>query len=108
MLANGLDKLGQFPLIQLAIGFLIVIGGLMALRQGSRDKKKIPPPEVPEQRWYFDGPVAKALEALSGIFGILKEIRRENDDYAKERRDQHKEHMQAFRDLIDRLPARRR
>jgi hypothetical protein len=108
MLAESIDKLGQFPIVQIAIGFLIVVGGLLALRQGSRDKEKDQPADVSEQRWYFDGPIKAVLDALEGLYRETKEFRREQREAADERREQHKEHMQVVRQMLDRLPTRRR
>lgn len=107
--ATGLDKFGQFPLLQLAGVVLIVALIAVAVIKGWRamsqqDKQS----DYPKQRWYFDGPLIKALEALEGIYRETKEFRREADEATKERRDQHREHMTAVRELIDRMPTRRR
>lgn len=108
MLAEAIDKAGQFPLIQVGILFLIVVGGLMALRQGARDKERTAASEVPEQRWYFDGPIKAVLDALEGQYRETREFRREQREAAEHREAQHKEHMTVVREMLDRLPIRRR
>lgn len=106
MLEASIDKFGQFPIIQIGFLFIALIGGLLALRQGRNDRDKAPS-DMSLRNWYFEGPVVRAIEALNAILNVLKETRRENDDYAKERREQHKEHMHAVNELRDRLSRRR-
>jgi hypothetical protein len=116
----GLDKLGQWPILQFAAALATFAAIVYAVIRGLRDKSVEPPHprDLPEQRWYFDGPVAKALETLrdmrSTLFDIrddvrefAKERREQHAENIKERREQHTEHMKAINDLRSRLPRRR-
>jgi hypothetical protein len=102
-MVDGLDKLGQFPLLQLFGGLLILLGVAYAILKGQRDSGKSAPPEPPELRWYFDGPLVQAINEMKGIYRVGNEIRDLLKDSLDERRTEHKEHMVAIRELVDRI-----
>lgn len=123
--ATGIDKLGQWPILQFAAAVLIVLGVAYMMLRGLRDKESPPTPagSQHEQLWYFDGPLHQALRELSGVYREIKEMRTAINDFIKERRaqherqmverrEQHDEHMEAVRDLKaeleERLPSRHR
>lgn len=107
-MVDGLDKLNQFPILQFFGGLIVLAGVAYAIFKGQRDSGKAAPPEPPELRWYFDGPLVQALHELKGIYRVLNEIRDLIKEDRVDRRDQHREHMEVFRDMLDRLPGRRR
>lgn len=111
MLDASLDKLGQFPILQFFGGMLILCAALYAIFRGERDKSKSGAPDVPEQRWYFDGPIAKALSLAEGIYRELKEIRNDNERASTEAKDRDREQIDLLReanDLLRQIGSRKR
>lgn len=107
MFEASLDKLGQFPILQFFGGLLILMGVAFAIMRGERDKNRgTPNPEPQEARWFFDGPLLKALEALQNIYRELKELRSDNEKIERLRTDHHREFLDVMRDLD--LTRRRR
>ena len=102
----GVDKLGPYPLLQLAGAIMILAGLALAIYRGTRDQKR-DTPEIPgEQRWFFDGPVAVAVNLLrdnknhlSRLVEILapvpEELRKQTDI------------LRDIKDAIDDMPSRR-
>lgn len=102
MLEANLDKLGQWPVLQFCAALLIVAGVAYAIFRGERDKAKSAPPDLPEQRWFFDGPIAKALSLQEGIYRELKEIRNDNERWAIEAKERDKEKIELLRQMVQR------
>lgn len=100
MLETGIDKLGQFPILQFFGGLVIVCGVVYAIFRGERDKTRTPTPaEFPEQRLYFDGPIAKGLSLLEGAYRELKEIRNDNERWAAEAKERDREQIELLRQI---------
>ena len=110
MLEIGLDKLGQWPILQFAAAILMFWAIGYVIVRGLRDKNVEPthPREVHEQRWYFDGPVIQALNKLEGVYRLLDALVDLKKEEIAERRAQHVEHMKAVNELRDLLARRRR
>jgi hypothetical protein len=70
------DKLGPYPLLQLA-GAIVVLAALaLAVYRGTRDRTAASPTSVPnEQRYFFDGPMGEALKLLRDLRNISNEIK---------------------------------
>jgi hypothetical protein len=102
MFEQSLDKLGQWPILQFFGGIMILAGVAYMIFRGERDKAQ-PPHERSEVRLFFDGPLLKALELLEGIYRVLREIRAENKEAARDAEAQHKEMMSELRRVTDRL-----
>jgi hypothetical protein len=64
-----LDKLGNFPILQLAGAIVILAFGAAmmwrAFTKGSPTQQERE--RVPEQRWYFEGPIAEVFKQLALI-----------------------------------------
>lgn len=103
----AIPNLGPFLLVQGAVAFVVIGGAILAWLRGSKRAPAPNPAESQEQRWFFDGPVARALEYLKDILNTLQETRHDNDKAARDLRDRHDEHMEAIRELLERLPRRR-
>lgn len=60
------DRLGPFPLLQLAAGIAVLIGMVAAIYLGLKrfNRTEAEPRIVPEQRFFMDGPLANALSSL--------------------------------------------
>lgn len=59
------DKLGPYPLLQLAAAIAVLGALAFALYRGTRDRRPDGAPQVPgEQRWFFDGPLSVAVNLL--------------------------------------------
>lgn len=71
-----LDKLGPYPLLQLA-GAIVVLAALaLAVYRGTRDRSPPAAAQIPnEQRYFFDGPMGEALKLLRDARNILNEIK---------------------------------
>lgn len=70
-----LDKLGPYPLLQLAAGIAVLMGLAYAIYRGTRDRTPAPPSVPNEQRYFFDGPMGEALKLLRDIRNIMNEIK---------------------------------
>ena len=69
------DKLGPYPLLQLA-GAIVVLAALaLAVYRGTRDRTPASPSIPNEQRYFFDGPMGEALKLLRDIRNIMNEIK---------------------------------
>jgi hypothetical protein len=72
----GIDKLGPFPLLQLAAAMVILAGLAVAVYRGTRDRKlSADQYSMPgSARWYFDGPLNAALETLRDTYRVMCNI----------------------------------
>jgi hypothetical protein len=71
-------SLGAFPVVQLALGLLIIGGGLFALFRGTRDKNGHAS-AIPQ--WLMMGP---AHDAIMSLHQTAEQIRRTHDLQARE------------------------
>ena len=69
------DKLGPYPVLQLAAAVIVLIALAIAVYRGSRDRHTASPPASFEQRYFFDGPIGEALKLLRDIRNIHNEIK---------------------------------
>lgn len=102
-----LDKLGPYPLLQLA-GAIVVLAALaLAVYRGTRDRRGPDSPQIPnEQRWFFDGPLATAVTLLRDIRNHLGRLVDITETMPEEQRKQ-TELLKQIHDKIDDLPSRR-
>lgn len=73
-----IDKLGPYPLLQIAAAIVVLAGLALAVYRGSRDRSppRPSPPSFPnEQRYFFDGPMGEALKLLRDIRNIQNEVK---------------------------------
>lgn len=87
----GLDKLGPFPLLQLAAALAVLAGVVFAVYRGTRDRRLSADQEYPPPsgfRWYFDGPLNAALESLHEQYKVLCSIDNEVEKFGEEFRIQ--------------------
>lgn len=75
-----IDKLGPYPILQFAAAVVILAGLAFAIYRGTRDRglqspPQHQPPSIPEQRYYFDGPMGEALKLLRDGRNLLNDIR---------------------------------
>jgi hypothetical protein len=61
------DRLGPYPILQLAAAILILGGLAFAIWRASRDRRSIATVIPDEQRWFFDGPLATSINILRDI-----------------------------------------
>jgi len=102
-----LDRLGPFPLIQLAAAILVIGGLALAIYRGTRDRRKSLQ-EPLEQHLFFDGPLNAALQSLRDLYGCQKRLIENTNPMAEEQRKQTKL-LQEIKDGIDDLmPQRKR
>jgi hypothetical protein len=85
-------------------GLTAIIVAYIGTRKPSSEK---PDDEPASARWFFDGPVQRALDTLEGTYREIRELRKEFGESERDTRERHKEHMEVMRDLTDRLPRRR-
>lgn len=104
-----LDKLGAFPILQLAAAIMIVaFGGVMMWRAlVAKSSAQSPTPAAPEQRWYFEGPIAEAFKQMARTNQHLERIGeylKKSNELAEKRGEQLEDVVRELRDP----PARRR
>jgi hypothetical protein len=62
------DRLGPYPILQLAAAILILGGLAFAVWRANRDRRANSPLDIPgEQRYFFDGPLGVTLGMLRDI-----------------------------------------
>lgn len=84
-----LDKLGPYPLLQLAAAIVVLMGLTFAIYRGTRDRGGSGAPIIPpEQRWFFDGPLSIAVNLLRDCRNHLERIVERLDDVPEELRKQ--------------------
>ena len=102
----GVDKPGPYPLLQLAGAIVILAGLALAIYRGTRDQKWNTP-EIPgEQRWFFDGPIATAVNVLRDIRNHLDRLVEISAPIPEELRKQ-TELLRNIKDAIEDMPSRR-
>jgi hypothetical protein len=84
-----ISSLGAWPIVQFAVAIVLLLGGLAAIRQGTRDKRGDAAPEPADTmpRFYFDGPMAAALKSLAAIEGLLRRIGEGLETIARQQKD---------------------
>lgn len=70
----ALDAANAFPIIQVALSILIVIGGLYFITRGQRDNANKPPELIPQ--WLMIGPLHDMMQS---VHEVAEEARRTND-----------------------------
>lgn len=70
----ALDAVSAFPLIQAALGILILLGGLYIMTRGNRDSVVKPPELIPS--WLMMGPLH---DVMGAVHDMAEEARRTND-----------------------------
>jgi hypothetical protein len=109
------DKLGPYPLLQLAGAILVLCGLALAIYRASRDRPAPSAvPQIPqEQRWFFDGPLSIAVNLLRDIrnhadrlveiFSSVPEESRKHSDLLR----QQIELLKEISGKLDEMPSRR-
>ena len=98
------DKLGPYPLLQLAAAIVVFIGLSFAIYRGTRDRNGNGAPMIPpEQRWFFDGPLSVAVNLLRDCRNHLERIVEALDDVPEELRKQ----TEIMRDIKSELERHR-
>ena len=108
----GLDKLGAFPLLQIA-GAIVVLAGLAAaVYRGTRDRKLSADQEsLPGMaRWYFDGPLKAALDTMRDTYRVMSSIDGQVDTFGELFRNQTRELQEIKAEIheLKNIMARRR
>ncbi len=74
-----IDKLGNFPIVQFAVAIMVVAFGAAMMWRAFTKSGNNPPAspapaqqQIPEQRWYFEGPIAEAFKQLALIVQNLQ------------------------------------
>lgn len=80
------DRLGPYPLLQFAAAILVIGGLAIAIWRGTKDRQKL----APEQRWFFDGPLAATMTLLRENREILRSIERHVEPLGELGRNQEK------------------
>lgn len=62
-----IDRLGNFPIVQFAAALVIVGFGAIMMWRAFISKAPAPSAAVPEQRWYFEGPIAEMFKQLARV-----------------------------------------
>lgn len=83
-----LDKLGPFVVLQWAAAVIVLCGLALAVYRGTRDRKAAERTLPPDARYFFDGPLAIALNLLRDIRGALFEIVKHVEPLGEEERNQ--------------------
>lgn len=94
-----LDRLGPFPILQLAAALLVIGGLALAVWRGVKDRKSSNPIIPDEQRWFFDGPLTHALNVMRDNRGYLERVVELNEEQLGELRD----HQNLLRDIHNKL-----
>lgn len=101
-----IDKLGNYPIVQAAVAFVVVVFGLLmmwkAFKAPSAPPPPAAPPSAPEQRWYFEGPIAEVFKQFALVNKHLERIVERADKLIEvgEKNCQHLgEIQQALRDI---------
>lgn len=93
------DRLGPFPILQLAFAILIVGGLAFAIWRANRDRKtgergsqfSIPN----EQLWFFNGPIVEAMNILKDVKNHLSRL----VDLHEQKLDEQRETNNYLRDI---------
>lgn len=104
-MADPVDGLGAFPIIQAAVAGVITIGGAIAAWRGLVSKTRHRTGEGVE--WFFDGPIAKALDTLQSIYRETVEGRKEQQKFADERNKKMDDQTEILRDIREGLTRER-
>lgn len=70
-----IDKLGPYPILQLAAAVVILGGLALAIYRGTKDRQSASPRIPNEQLYFFDGPMGEALKLLRDQRNIMNEIK---------------------------------
>lgn len=102
-----IDKLGPYPLLQIAAAIVVLAGLALAVYRGSRDRSlpRPAPPSIPnEQRYFFDGPIGEALKLLRDIRNVQNEIKEHVEPLGELGRAGNKE-LGEIKDKVDAIHA---
>jgi hypothetical protein len=102
-----IDNLGPYPLLQLAAAVLVLGLLAVAVYRGTRDRGSGAPQVPAEQRWFFDGPLATAINLLRDIKNHLSRIVEIATPLPEEMRKQTKL-LEEIKEEIEQLPSARR
>ena len=95
-MADPVESLGAFPIIQLAVAAVVGIGGAIAVWKALTVKPRRTAGEGVE--WFLDGPIAKALDRLEGIYRELRQMREDENRHAHEANEKLDELIDLTRD----------
>jgi hypothetical protein len=103
----SLDKLGPYPLLQLAGAIVVLIGLAITVYRAMRDRPSNSAPQIPpEQRWFFDGPLTVAVNLLRDCRNHLGRLVEIEEQIPKELRKQTELLRKIEEGLIPRRPRR--
>lgn len=96
-----IDKLGQYPLLQLAAAVIILGSLALAVYRGTRDRRTPDAIANNEQRYFFDGPMGEALKLLRDIRNISNETKEHVEPLGELGRNMNRELAEANRKIDD-------
>lgn len=94
-MADPVDSLGAFPIIQIAVAGVIAIGGAIMVWRGTASRTR--PTAGSGVEWYLDGPVGRIIDLLNGIYRETKELRVDAQRHATENNEKLDELMEITR-----------
>ena len=105
----GIDKLGAFPLLQIAAAIVVLSGLAAAVYRGTRDRKLSADQESSPgmARWYFDGPLKATLDTLRDSYRVLCSIDRQVDTFGEQLRT-HARLLEEIKNELHEVNARTR
>jgi hypothetical protein len=99
------DNLGPFPILQFAAALLVIGGLALAIWRGTRDRKSAGETLPQEARWFFDGPLAMAINILRDIKNHQDRIVEIQSSIPEENRKQ-TQLLHDIKEAIERRPRR--
>jgi hypothetical protein len=102
---------GQFPVLQAILGMGALIACFIFWLRGERSKRdntSPPPPTIAGAQVYIGGPFAEVVNLLTGIFHTLQEIRRDNEEFAGDRKRQGEKMIGLLADIRRRMREQKR
>lgn len=70
--SEALKSLGAFPIVQAAVGIVVILTALYLMRRGEKDRKAVEP--IPQ--WLMMGPLHDMMQA---VHDVAEQSRRSND-----------------------------
>lgn len=107
-MADPIESLGPFPIIQIAVGAAIAIGIAVTVWRAVAGRPKLQETAGPGVQWFLDGPIGKIIDLLQGIYRELRQTREDNQRYANERNGRFDEAIELLREVKDRSGTPRR
>lgn len=98
-MADPGDGQAGFTLLQGAVAFGAFLGGALAAFLGAKAKGRRSSGDGVE--WFYDGPIAKALETLQGIYRVLVQSREDQQRFANENNKKLDDQTDILRDIKD-------